>query len=164
MTKTKKRKLNQQHHHHCLPHHQPTHPLQDQYNFFKRKIEPFLLTHHQNAQIRASRGRFQVDQRKLVEFETQPRTECNDEGATSAIGLWNLNQRRRTGQRRQGGQVRDLSERLEKVKEIFRKVNGSIRPSPCFFFLKISGRAGRFTRFRSQGIRNQPEKPNFKIN
>ena len=78
-----------------------------------------------------------------MEFETQPRTECNDEGATSAIGLWNLNQRRRTGQR---GLVRDLSERLEKVKEIFLKLNRPIRPSPCFFFLKILGRAGRFTR------------------
>ena len=41
-----------------------------------------------------------------MEFETQPRTECNDEGATSAVGLWKLNQRRRTGQRRQGGWVR----------------------------------------------------------
>ena len=96
-----------------------------------------------------------------MEFETQPRTECNDEGATSAIGLWNLNQRRRTGQR---GWVRDLSERLEKVKEIFLKLNRPIRPSPCFFFLKILGRAGRFTRVRSQWTRNRPGKQNFKIN
>ena len=94
-----------------------------------------------------------------MEFETQPRTECNDEEATSAIGLWNLNQRRRTGQR---GWVRDLSERLEK--EIFLKLNRPIRLSPCFFFLKILGRAGRFTRVRSQETRNRPVKPNFKIN
>ena len=93
MTKTKKRKLNQQHHHHCLPHHQPTHPLQDQYNFFKRKIEPFLLTHHQNAQIRVSRGDFKLIRGGLWSLRL-------NEGRRVQRRRGNvLNQRRRTGQR-----------------------------------------------------------------
>ena len=48
-----------QHHHHSLPHHQHIHHKINKF-FFIKKIEFFLLTHHQNAQIRILRGDFNL--------------------------------------------------------------------------------------------------------
>ena len=57
-----------------------------------------------------------------------------------------------------------MSERLEKVREIFLKMKLRRDPSSWVFFLKILGQMGWFTWFRSQGTQNRPEKLNIKIN
>ena len=59
----------------------------------KKKIEPFLLTHHQNAQVRVSRGDFKLIRGGLWSLRL-------NEGRRVQRRRGNvLNQRRRTGQR-----------------------------------------------------------------
>ena len=98
MTKMKKRRLNQQHHHHSLPYHQPTHPSQDHYKFFFKKNRTFFTDPPSKCTDQSIKRRFQVDQKRLVEFKTQPRTASATtkgqrlESAPVDWATWNLNQ------------------------------------------------------------------------
>ena len=76
------RRLNRRHHCHSLPHHRHIHHKISTIFFFFKKT--FFTNPPSNCTDQSHKRIFQVDQRRLVEFETQPRTVR----ATNTLNQW----------------------------------------------------------------------------